>query len=162
MKLNKSSQLFLLSAASLLVAGVMTACSTATLDFVFVSSSMAAGPNSYGEINVFEINRVSGFMKQIPESPFPSGGRDPVAMAVTQDYTTLYVVNQLDNNIVHFMVGPDGKLYPQSTVNTPGNLSAGSCRGWGESVRGGHLPAVGKLLARGPLLGVGGGISDSD
>jgi 6-phosphogluconolactonase (cycloisomerase 2 family) len=120
MKFNKSSQLLLVSAASLLVAGVMTACSTATLDFVFVSSSLAAGPNSYGEIDSFEINSVSGYMKQIPESPFPSGGRDPVAMAVTPDSTTLYVVNQLDNNIVHFMIGPDGKLYPQSTVNTPG------------------------------------------
>jgi 6-phosphogluconolactonase (cycloisomerase 2 family) len=30
------------------------------------------------------------------------------------------VVNQLDNNIVQFEIGPDGKLYPLNTVNTPG------------------------------------------
>jgi 6-phosphogluconolactonase (cycloisomerase 2 family) len=120
MKFNKSSQLLLVSAASLLVAGFVTACSTATTDFVFVSSSLAAGPNSYGEIDVFEINIVSGFMRQIQSSPFPSGGRDPVAEAVTSDYGTLYVVNQLDNNIVQFQIGPDGKLYPLNTVNTPG------------------------------------------
>jgi 6-phosphogluconolactonase (cycloisomerase 2 family) len=120
MKFNKSSQLLLVSAASLLVAGMMTACSTATLDFVYVSSSLAAGSNSYGEIDVFEINAYSGYMRPIPASPFPSGGRDPVAEAVSSDNGTLYVVNQLDNNIVQFMIGPDGKLYPQNTVNTPG------------------------------------------
>jgi 6-phosphogluconolactonase (cycloisomerase 2 family) len=120
MKFNKSSQLLLVSAASLLVAGFMTACGTATTDFVFVSSSLAAGPSSYGEIDVFEINVVSGFMRQIQSSPFPSGGRDPVAEAVTSDYSTLYVVNQLDNNIVQFQIGPDGKIYPLNTVNTPG------------------------------------------
>jgi 6-phosphogluconolactonase (cycloisomerase 2 family) len=120
MKFNKSSQLLLVSAASLLVAGLMTACSTATLDFVYVSSSLAAGSNSYGEIDVFEINAYSGYMRPIPASPFPSGGRDPVAMAVSSDNGTLYVVNQLDNNIVQFLIGPDGKLYPLNTVNTPG------------------------------------------
>ena len=120
MKFNKSSQLLLVSAASLLVAGLMTACSTATQDFVYVSSSLAAGPNSYGEIDVFEINAVSGYMRPILASPFPSGGRDPVAETVSSDNGTLYVVNQLDNNIVQFLIGPDGKIYPLNTVNTPG------------------------------------------
>ncbi len=120
MKLNKSSQLLLVSAASLLAAGVVTACGTFTTDFVYVASSRAAGSNSYGEIDVFEINAVSGSMRQIPTSPFPSGGRNPVAEAVSADYLNLYVVNQDDNTIVQFAIGPDGKLYPESTVNTPG------------------------------------------
>jgi 6-phosphogluconolactonase (cycloisomerase 2 family) len=120
MKFNKSRQLLLVSAVSLLAAGLMTACGTATTDFVFVASAKAAGPNSYGEINVFEINRVSGAMRQIPSSPFPSGGRDPVAEAVSSDDSNLYVVNEDDNTIVQFMIGSDGKLYPQNTVNTPG------------------------------------------
>ncbi len=120
MKFNKSSQLLLVSAASLLAAGLVTACGTFTTDFVYVASSRAAGPNSYGEIDVFEINVVSGFMRQIPTSPFPSGGRNPVAEAVSADYLNLYVVNQDDNTIVQFAIGPDGKLYPESTTNTPG------------------------------------------
>jgi 6-phosphogluconolactonase (cycloisomerase 2 family) len=120
MKFNKSSQLLLISAASLLVAGLMTACVTATTDYVYVASSKAAGTDNYGEIDVFEINVVSGFMRQIPASPFPSGGRNPVAEAVSSDNSNLYVVNQDDNTIVQFMIGPDGKLYPQNTVNTPG------------------------------------------
>jgi 6-phosphogluconolactonase (cycloisomerase 2 family) len=98
----------------------MTACGTDTVDFVYVASSQAAGTNNYGEIDVFEINSVSGFMRQIPTSPFPSGGRNPVAEAVSGDYSNLYVVNKDDNTIVQFMIGSDGKLYPQNTVNTPG------------------------------------------
>ena len=120
MKFNKSSQLLLVSAASLLAAGFITACGTLTVDFVYVTSSKAAGPNNYGEIDVFEINSESGFMRQIPTSPFPSGGRNPVAEAVSSDNNNLYVVNQDDNTIVQFVIGNDGKLYPENTVNTPG------------------------------------------
>src|ERR1700677_85151 len=120
MKLNKSSQLVLVSAASLLIAGLITACGTLTTDFVFVTSSKAAGTNNYGQIDVFEINQQSGAMRQIPTSPFPSGGRDPVAEAVSTDQTNLYVVNEDDNTIVQFVIGNDGKVYPQNTVNTPG------------------------------------------
>ena len=110
----------MVSAASLLAAGLMTACGTQTTDFVFVASAKAAGSNNYGVIDVFEINSVSGYMRQIPTSPFPSGGRNPVAEAVASDNQSLYVVNQDDNDIVQFKIGTDGKLYPQNTVNTPG------------------------------------------
>jgi 6-phosphogluconolactonase len=120
MKFNKSGQLLLVSAASLLAASLVTACGTLTVDFVFVTSSKAAGPDNYGEVDVFEINSESGAMRQIPTSPFPSGGRNPVAEAVSSDNTNLYVVNQDDNTIVQFIIGNDGKLYPQNTVNTPG------------------------------------------
>jgi 6-phosphogluconolactonase len=124
MKFNKPSQLLLVSAASLLVASLVTACSqfteTLTVDFVYVASSKAAGTNNYGEINVFEINSESGRMRQIPTSPFPSGGRYPIAEAVSSDYSSLFVANQDDNNIVQFVIGSDGKLYPFYTVNTPG------------------------------------------
>ncbi len=120
MKLNKSSQLVLASAVSLAAAGFLSACATLTADFVFVSSAKAAGTNNYGEINVFEVNSESGTMRQIPTSPFPSGGRNPVAEAVSSDNTNLYVVNRDDNTIVQFIIGNDGKVYPQNTVNTPG------------------------------------------
>jgi len=120
MKLNKSGQLLLVSAASLLGATLIAACGTLTVDFVFVTSSKAAGTDSYGEVDVFEINSESGAMRQIPTSPFPSGGRNPVAEAVSSDLTNLYVVNQDDNSIVQFIIGNDGKLYPQNTTNTPG------------------------------------------
>src|SRR5208282_5637546 len=120
MKLNRSSHLMLVAAASLLAASFITACETLTVDFVFVLSSKAAGANQYGEIDVFEINSESGRMRQIPTSPFPSAGRNPVAEAVSADYQNLFVVNQDDNTIVQFLIGSDGKVYPFDTVNTPG------------------------------------------
>jgi len=120
MRLNRSSQLVLASAVSLTVAGLLTACSTLTVDFVYVTSAKAAGANNYGEIDVFEVNSESGRMRTIPASPFPSGGRNPVAETVSPDSTTLYVVNEDDNSIVQFIIGNDGKVYPQNTINTPG------------------------------------------
>ena len=120
MKLNKPIQLLAVSAASLLAAFSLSACATLTVDFVYVSSARAAGPNNYGEIDVFEINSESGRMRQIITSPFPSGGRNPVSEAVSPDQKDLYVVNEDDNSIVQFIIGNDGKLYPQNTVNTPG------------------------------------------
>ncbi|MGB7266438.1 MAG: beta-propeller fold lactonase family protein [Terracidiphilus sp.] len=124
MKFTKSSQLVLVAAASLLAATLVTACSqltqTLTVDFVYVTSAKAAGAENYGEINVFEINSESGRMRQIPSSPFPSEGRNPVAEAVSADYGSLFVVNHDDNTIVQFVIGSDGKLYPYNTVNTPG------------------------------------------
>ena len=120
MKFSRSSQLLLVAAASLVAASLITACETLTVDFVFVASAKAAGANNYGEINVFEINSESGRMRQIPTSPFPSEGRNPVAEAVSADDQNLFVVNHDDNTIVQFIIGNDGKLYPQNTVNTPG------------------------------------------
>jgi 6-phosphogluconolactonase len=123
-KFNKTIHLLTISAASLLTATFLSSCSqltqTLTVDFVYVTSAKAAGPNSYGEIDVFEINSESGRMRQIPTSPFPSGGRNPVAEAVSPDQADLYVVNRDDNTVVQFVIGSDGKLYPQNTMNTPG------------------------------------------
>jgi len=120
MKFNRSSQLVIVAAASLLAAVLIAGCETLTVDFVFVASSKAAGANQYGEIDVFEINSESGRMRQIPTSPFPSEGRNPVAETVSADYQNLFVVNQDDDTIVQFIIGSDGKLYPYNTVNTPG------------------------------------------
>jgi 6-phosphogluconolactonase len=124
MKLKKPGQLLLAAVAGLAVASLLSACNqltgTLTVDFVYVASSKAAGPNNYGEVDVFEVNSQSGNMRQIPTSPFPSGGRNPVSEAVSTDHNNLYVVNRDDNTIVQFVIGSDGKLYPTQTVNTPG------------------------------------------
>ncbi len=138
----------------------MTACSTLTVDFVFVTSAKAAGTNNYGEVDVFEVNSESGQMRQIPTSPFPSGGRNPVAEAVSSDNTNLYVVNQDDNSIVQFIIGNDGKLYPQNTVNTPGIYPLGSGRERDESVRRGSLSATADMLDGGAVFRIDCGISD--
>ncbi len=124
MKLKKPGQLLLVAVAGVGVASLLSACNqltgTLTVDFVYITSAKAAGANSYGEVDVFEVNSESGKMRQIPTSPFPSGGRNPVAEAVSTDHNNLYVVNRDDNTIVQFAIGNDGKVYPNQTVNTPG------------------------------------------
>ncbi len=124
MKLKKPGQLLLVAAAGLTVASLLSACNqltgTLTADFVYVTSAKGAGANNYGEVDVFEVNSQSGAMRQIPTSPFPSGGRNPVAEAASADAKNLYVVNRDDNTVVQFVIGSDGKLYPTQTVNTPG------------------------------------------
>lgn len=120
MKFNKLSQLMLVGTASLLTAGLISACSDLTEDFVFVTSAKAAGTNNYGEINIYELDYQSARMKQIQASPVPSGGRNPVAEAVSADNSSLFVVNKDDNTIVQFVIENNGKLFAHNTVNTPG------------------------------------------
>jgi 6-phosphogluconolactonase len=116
MKFGKVGQVGLVSAIALVVATLFTACGTLTVGFLFV----ATNKQTPGQIEVYEVNTESGILRTIPTSPFPSGGRDPIAEAVAPNFNNLYVANQDDNNIVQFGIGTDGKLYPQSTVNTPG------------------------------------------
>ena len=118
MKFGKVGQVVLVSAIALSVATLFTACSTLTVGFLFVATTK----QTPGQIEVYEVNSESGALHTIPTSPFPSGGRDPIAEAVSPNFLNLYVVNDDDNNIVQFSIGTDGKLYPQSTVNTPGTF----------------------------------------
>jgi len=120
MKFNKLGHLVLISAAALVVSTLLAACTSRTVDFVYIASSKAAGPNSYGQIDVMKLDSRSGTLVALPTSPFPSGGRNPVAEVVSPDGKYLYVINHDDNTIVQFLIGSDGKIYQQSTVNTPG------------------------------------------
>ena len=119
MKFGKVGQITLVPAIALIVATLFTACtSTLTVGFMYV----ATNKQTPGQIEVYEVNSESGALRTIPTSPFPSGGRNPVAEIPSSDSKNLYVVNEDDNNVVQFGIGNDGKLYPQSTVNTPGSF----------------------------------------
>jgi 6-phosphogluconolactonase (cycloisomerase 2 family) len=96
----------------------LTSCSPSnTVDFVFVTASKA----NPGQISVYKVDSLSGALTQIPDSPFPTGGRNPVADVTSPNGKFLYVVNRDDNQVVQFAIGTDGKLYPQQTCNTPGS-----------------------------------------
>jgi 6-phosphogluconolactonase len=120
MKFGKVGQVVLVSAIALVVASLFTACGTLTVDFLFVPTNKLTP----GQVEVYEVNSETGALRTIPTSPFPSGGRDPIAEVVSpapiNNLENLYVANQDDNNITQFTIGTDGKLYPQSTINTPG------------------------------------------
>ncbi len=122
MKLRKFGQVLLATAVSLGSSLLITACGTThTIDFVYVTSSKT----SPGQVVVYKVDSGSGALTQLAQSPYPSGGRNPVAEVVSPNHENLYVVNRDDNTVVQFAIGSDGKLYPQATVNTPGGFPVG-------------------------------------
>jgi 6-phosphogluconolactonase (cycloisomerase 2 family) len=117
MKFNKLSQLFLVSSIGLLVATLFTACEIQTIDYVFVASSSGSGSGSAGQIETYDADSLSGALRS-GQSSVPSGGVNPVAMAVTTDYANLYVANQGNNSVVHFAIAGTGVLTQKDLVTT--------------------------------------------
>ena len=117
MKLSKSGQGLLAVAVSIGIGlGIISCGQSNTVDFLYVTASK----NNPGQISVYKVDQVSGALTQIQDSPYSSGGRNPVAEITSPNGKNLYVVNHDDNTIVDFAIGTDGKLYPQHTYNTPG------------------------------------------
>lgn len=108
----------LLAAAS--VAGIslsiLSCAASNTIDFLYVTSNKA----NPGQIAVYKVDAESGELFQIADSPYPSGGRNPVYEVASPNGKALYVANHDDNTIVQFAIGTDGKLYPIHTITTPG------------------------------------------
>ena len=117
MKFSKSGQRLLAVAVSFGVGlGVISCGQSNTVDFLYVTASK----NNPGQISVYKVDQISGALTQIQDSPYSSGGRNPVAETTSPDGKNLYVLNHDDNTVVQFAIGTDGKLYPQHTYNTPG------------------------------------------
>jgi 6-phosphogluconolactonase (cycloisomerase 2 family) len=117
MKFSKLSQLFLVSSIGLLAATLFTACEIQTIDYVFVASSSGSGSGSPGQIETYDVDSLSGALRS-GQPAVPSGGVNPVAMAVTTDYANLYVANAGSNNIVHFAIASNGVLTQKDVVTT--------------------------------------------
>jgi 6-phosphogluconolactonase len=115
MKLNKPSQLCLVSFIGLLAAALLAGCEITTIDYVYVAASAGSGVASSGVIDVFEADSETGALRTAM-SPIASGGYSPVSLAVTSNYLNLYVANQASNNIVHFAIASNGELTRQDAV----------------------------------------------
>jgi len=109
------SQLFLVSTIGLLVATFLTACQLVTIDYVFVASSAPSTTSPNGQIDTYASDSQSGALRK-GAATVSSGGVDPVAMAVSSDYTNLYVANAGNNTVVHFEIAPNGVLTAKDTV----------------------------------------------
>ena len=117
MKFSKSGHALLAAAVSIGIGLGITSCGQSnTIDYLFVTASK----NNPGQVSVYRVDQLSGALTQIPDSPYSSGGRNPVATLASPNGKNLYVVNHDDNTIVEYTIGTDGKLYPQHTYNTPG------------------------------------------
>ena len=118
MKLSKSGRIALASVVSLGLGFGATACGPSnTIDYLYVTASK----QNPGQINVYKVDSEAGILYQITDSPYGSGGRNPVADVASPNGKNLYVINHDDNTIVEFAIGTDGKLYPQQTCNLPGS-----------------------------------------
>jgi 6-phosphogluconolactonase len=118
MKLSKFGRIALASVVSLGLGFGATACGPSnTIDYLYVTASK----QNPGQINVYKVDSEAGILYQITDSPYPSGGRNPVADVASANGKNLYVINHDDNTMVEFAIGTDGKLYPQQTCNMPGS-----------------------------------------
>lgn len=117
MKWSQYGRTTLALVASLALALSVTACNPSfTLGFVYTLTAKTIP----GLINAYSIDSVSGAITQVANSPFPSGGQYPIASVVDSTSHWLYVIHEIDNSVVEFAIGTDGKLYQQHTYNTPG------------------------------------------
>jgi 6-phosphogluconolactonase (cycloisomerase 2 family) len=118
MKLTKSGRIALATVVSLGLGFGATACGPSnTIDFLYVTASK----QNPGQVSVYKVDSEAGILYQITDSPYSSGGRNPVADVASPNGKNLYVINHDDNTIVEFAIGTDGKLYPQQTCNLPGS-----------------------------------------
>jgi hypothetical protein len=102
----------------------MSACGGYTVGFMWVLGTQ------YNQIAGFKIDDYTGNLTAMVNSPYPSGGVNPVAIAVRIGGNYVFVVNKGtyntsgvsngDGNVAVFAVGEDGVLTFQNTYTTAG------------------------------------------
>ena len=120
MKLSKFGRMALASVVNLGLGIGITACGPPnTIDFLYVTSSNKSNP---GQINVYKVDSQAGALIPIANSPYSSGGANPVADVTSANGKNLYVINQASNSVVVFAINTDGSLSQQQSCSTPGTL----------------------------------------
>ena len=99
---------------SLVVAASLTACQLVTIDYVYLAGQGSGGGD--GAIQAFAVDSQSGALRQGGVKTVDSGGPNPVAIAVSADYTNLYVANEGNNSVVHFAIAADGSISNKDSV----------------------------------------------
>src|SRR3954464_8507624 len=99
MKLRKPGEILLAAAVLLSSAFLITACGNVgavrTIDFLYISASKS----NPGQVAVYKIDGGSGILRQLPQSPYPTGGRNPITEVPSPDGTSLYVANHDENTV---------------------------------------------------------------
>jgi YVTN family beta-propeller protein len=102
-----------------MVASLLTACEIVTIDYVFVASSSGSGASSAGQIQTYAADSETGALRT-GQPAVPSGGSNPVSLAVTSDFANLYVANAGNSSVVHFALASNGVLTQKDTVTASG------------------------------------------
>ncbi len=105
----------------------MTACGGGTIGYLWVLGNPATSSQASAIVG-FKIDDYTGNLTQIPHSPFPSGGTNPLSIAVKPGGRFVYVVNggsggtANDANVSEFSVGGNGALtFLALKVTLPGS-----------------------------------------
>jgi 6-phosphogluconolactonase (cycloisomerase 2 family) len=97
----------------------MSACGGYTVGFMWVTGTQ------YNQIAGFKIDDYTGNLTTMVNSPYTSGGSNPVSIAVRIGGNFVFVVNKGtgkgDGNVSVFAVGEDGILTYQASYSTAGN-----------------------------------------
>lgn len=118
MKFSKKSQLALVSAIGLAAATLLAGCQLVTIDYVYVADSAGTTAGSAGQIQTYAVDSQSGALRLVNKT-VPSGGTNPVSMALLSNYYGLYVANQGNNSVVHFGIDLHGGLVSKDTITAP-------------------------------------------
>jgi 6-phosphogluconolactonase (cycloisomerase 2 family) len=98
----------------------LTACAgDYTVAFLYTTTAR----DTAGLVNGYKIGYQQGHLLQLANSPLPSGGKNPVTLVASPDSKSIYIVHRDDSSVVHFLIGTDGKLYPQKTYNITGSFA---------------------------------------
>lgn len=120
MTLKKVGQRAIASIVSLAIGLGLTACGRDyTVGYVYATTAQSTG----GLVNGYKVDYQQGFLAQLSSSPIPSGGKNPVTVVASPDHLSIYVVHRDDSSVVHFLIGTDGKIYPQKTYNILGSFA---------------------------------------
>ena len=98
----------------------LTACGRDyTVGYLYATTAR----DTAGLVNGYKVDYQQGYLVQLATSPIPSGGKNPVTVVASPDHLSLYVVHRDDSSVVHFLIGTDGKIYPQKTYNITGSFA---------------------------------------
>src|ERR1700729_1572549 len=124
MKLSKSGRIALASVVSVGLGFGATACGPSnTIDFLYITASK----QNPGQISVYKIDSEAGQLFQITDSPYGSGGRNPVADVASASGKHLYVVETYQPGYSTNIPGPGALVvFP---LNSSGQVpvSGGAC-----------------------------------
>jgi DNA-binding beta-propeller fold protein YncE len=128
MKLRQIGRITLAAAMTAAIVLGASACSEDyTIDYLYVTGTKGVSTSSPdGYINAYKVDNQSGSLTQMVDSPYSSGGINPVDVILSPNGQALYVLNETSSTIEVFLIGTDGKIYPQATYNLGPAGKAGS------------------------------------
>jgi hypothetical protein len=98
----------------------MTACGGGTIGYMWVLGTQ------YNQIAGFKIDNFTGNLTATVNSPYSSGGTNPVSIVVKPGGRFVFVINKgnttVAGNIAVFSVGDDGILTYEQTYSSAGNI----------------------------------------